>query len=160
MRCSRPQAGKTAATIVAKEVEDTTLTTEQKAALEEKEVCTILNLEAFAGESKITEFGGGKVTVSVPFELPEGKAGTDYYVAYVADDGNITAMPTTYADGILSFETTHFSNYVILENKTVTPTPDPSIPETGDNSRLVLFVVLTAASAAGLTVCFTKRRAI
>ena len=75
------QAGETAVTIVAKEVEDTTLTTEQKAALEEKEVCAILNLEAFAGETKITEFGGGKVTVSVPFELPEGKTGTDYYVA-------------------------------------------------------------------------------
>lgn len=155
------QAGETAVTIVAKEVEDTTLTTEQKAALEEKEVCAILNLEAFAGETKITEFGGGKVTVSVPFTLPEGKAGTDYYVAYVADDGTITAMPTTYADGILSFETTHFSSYVVLENKTVTPepTPDPSNPQTGDNSHLMLFVGLMVISAAGLTVCLTKRRA-
>ena len=155
------QAGETAVTIVAKEVEDTTLTTEQKAALEEKEVCAILNLEAFAGETKITEFGGGKVTVSVPFTLPEGKAGTDYYVAYVADDGTITAMPTTYADGILSFETTHFSSYVVLENKTVTPepTPDPSNPQTGDNSMLFLWVTVMLLSAAGLTVCLTKRRA-
>lgn len=155
------QAGETAVTIVAKEVEDTALTTEQKAALEEKEVHTILNLEAFAGETKITDFGGGKVTVSVPFELPEGKTGTNYYVAYVADDGSITAMPTTYADGILSFETTHFSSYVVLENKTVTPepTPDPSNPQTGDNSHLMLFVVLMVVSAAGLTVCLTKRRA-
>lgn len=155
------QAGETAVTIVAKEVEDTTLTTEQKAALEEKEVCAILNLEAFAGETKITEFGGGKVKVSVPFELPEGKTGTDYYVAYVADDGTITAMPTTCADGVLSFETTHFSNYVVLENVTVTPqpTPDPSNPQTGDNSHLMLFVVLMVVSAAGLTVCLTKRRA-
>lgn len=155
------QAGETAVTIVAKEVEDTALTTEQKAALEEKEVHTILNLEAFAGETKITDFGGGKVTVSVPFELPEGKTGTNYYVAYVADDGSITAMPTTYADGILSFETTHFSSYVVLENKTVTPepTPDPSNPQTGDDSHLMLFVVLMVVSAAGLTVCLTKRRA-
>ena len=155
------QAGETDVTIVAKEVEDTTLTTEQKAALEEKEVCAILNLEAFAGETKITEFGGGKVTVSVPFTLPEGKAGTDYYVAYVADDGTITAMPTTYADGILSFETTHFSSYVVLENKTVTPepTPDPSNPQTGDNSMLFLWVTVMLLSAAGLTVCLTKRRA-
>ena len=155
------QAGETAVTIVAKEVEDTTLTTEQKAALEEKEVCAILNLEAFAGETKITEFGGGKVTVSVPFELPEGKTGTDYYVAYVADDGTSTAMPTTYADGVLSFETTHFSNYVVLENVTVTPqpTPDPSNPQTGDNSLLFLWVTVMLLSAAGLTVCLTKRRA-
>ena len=155
------QAGETAVTIIAQEVEDTILTTEQKAALEEKEVCAILNLEAFAGETKITEFGGGKVTVSVPFTLPEGKAGTDYYVAYVADDGTITAMPTTYADGILFFETTHFSSYVVLENKTTTPepTPDPSNPQTGDNSHLLLFVALMVISAVGLTVCLTKRRA-
>lgn len=155
------QAGETAVTIVAKEVEDTALTTEQKAALEEKEVFAILNLEAFAGETKITQFGGGKVTVSVPFTLPEGKAGTDYYVAYVADDGTITAMPTTYADGVLSFETTHFSSYVVLENQTVTPepTPDPSNPQTGDNSLLFLWVTVMLLSAAGLTVCLTKRRA-
>lgn len=155
------QAGETAVTIVAKEVEDTTLTTEQKAALEEKEVHAILNLEAFAGETKITEFGGGKVTVSVPFTLPEGKAGTDYYVAYIADDGTITAMPTTYADGVLSFETSHFSSYVVLENMTVTPepTPDPSNPQTGDNSLLFLWVIVMLLSAAGLTVCLTKRRA-
>lgn len=155
------QAGEAAVTIVAKEVEDTTLTTEQKAALEEKKVHTILNLEAFAGETKIAEFGGGKVTVSVPFALPEGKTGTDYYVAYVADDGTITAMPTTYADGVLSFETTHFSSYVVLENKTTTPepTPDPSNPQTGDNSHLMLFVAMMVVSAACLTVCLTKRRA-
>lgn len=170
------QAGETAVTIVAKEVEDTTLTAEQKAALEEKKVCVILNLEAFAGETKITDFGGGKVTVSVPFELPEGKAGTDYYVAYVAADGTVTAMPTTYADGVLTFETTHFSNYVVLENVTVnpptddttgpnenppadtTPEADPDNPKTGDNSHLLLFVVLMVVSAAALVVCTTKRK--
>ena len=151
------QAGETAVTIFAKEVEDTILNTEQKAALEEKEVCAILNLEAYAGETKITEFGGGKVTVTVPFTLPEGKVGTDYYVAYVADDGSITAMPTTYADGVLSFETTHFSSYVVLENKTTTPEADPSNPQTGDNSHLMLFVSLMVFSAAGLAMCLTKR---
>lgn len=154
------QAGETAVTIVAKEVEDTTLTTEQKAALEEKEVHTILNLEAYAGETKITEFGGGKVTISVPFELPEGKTGTDYYVAYVADDGTITAMPTTYADGVLSFETTHFSSYVVLENKATTPepTPDPSNPQTGDNGHLMLFVILMVISSVAVVACTTKRK--
>lgn len=170
------QAGETAVTIVAKEVEDTTLTAEQNAALADKEVLTILSLEAYAGETKITDFGGGKVTVSVPFELPEGKTGTDYYVAYVADDGTITAMPTTYADGVLTFETTHFSNYVVLENVTVnppaddttdpsenppadtTPEADPDNPKTGDNSHLMLFAMLMVVSAAALVVCTTKRK--
>lgn len=150
------QAGETAVTIVVKEVEDSTLTDQQKAALEEQEVHIILNLEAYAGETKITEFGGGKVTVSVPFELPEGKAGTDYYVAYVADDGTVTAMSTTYANGVLSFETTHFSSYVVLENVATNPgTGD--IPQTGDSSAIMLFAVLMAVSAACLATCFAKR---
>lgn len=152
------QAGENAVTVVAKEVEDTTLTAEQKAALEELEVCVVLTLEAYAGETKITDFGGGKVTISVPFTLPEGKAGTDFYVAYVAEDGTITAMPTTYADGTLTFTTTHFSSYAVLENKTVAPA-DPSNPQTGDNSHLFLLALLMVASAACLTLCVTKRRA-
>ncbi|MBQ5665953.1 MAG: hypothetical protein IIV41_08850, partial [Akkermansia sp.] len=114
----------------------------------------ILNLEAYAGETKITEFGGGKVTISVPFALPEGKAGTDYYVAYVAEDGTITAMPTTYADGVLSFETTHFSNYVVLENVS-----SDDIPPTGDTTSLLLFALLMVASVFGLAICIPKRRA-
>lgn len=145
------QAGTASVTIVAKEVEKAALNTEQKAALEKKEVCAVLNLEAFAGQSKITEFGGGKVTVSVPFELPQGRIGAGYYVAYVADDGKITAMPTSYADGVLSFETTHFSSYVVLEN---VKDSDP----TGDNSSVALFALLMITSAAALTVCVSKRK--
>lgn len=148
------QAGDMAVTIVAKEVEDTVLTTEQKAALEEKEVCAILNLEALAGETKITEFGGGKVTVSVPFELPEGKAGANYYVAYIAGDGTITAMPTAYAEGMLTFETTHFSHYVVLEK-----VPGGENPPTSDGLNWLLVAVLVIASTAGAAVCVLKRKA-
>ncbi len=159
------QSGESAVTIVAKEVEDTALTTKQKAALEEKEVCAILNLEAFAGETKITEFGGGKVTVSVPFTLPGGKAGTDYYVAYVADDGTITAMPTAYANKMLTFVTNHFSSYVILE-KTADPPAAGGAPatngnpQTGDNGVWILMIALTAISITGMSVCIIKRNVV
>lgn len=146
------QAGTSSVTIVAKEVEKTTLNTQQKTALENKEVCAVLNLEAFAGQTKITQFGGGKVTVSVPFDLPTGKAGTDYYVAYVADDGTITAMPTTYADGVLKFETTHFSSFVVLEN---VKDSDP----TGIDLHIAFFGILMIASAAYVTACVSKRKA-
>ena len=167
-------------TLVAKEVEDTTLTQEQKEALKEKEVAVILTLEAYAGATKITSFGTGKVTVSVPFTVPAGKAGTDFYVAYVAADGTITEMPTVYANGALQFETTHFSNYVVLEkvkqeppvteppvteppvtepSTTVPPTTEPPVddnPDTGD-ARLVLLAILLLAGVASM-VSITKRR--
>ena len=141
------QAGETAVTIVAKEVKEETLNAKQTAALENQEVLVVLTLEAHAGDTKITNFGGGKVTVSVPFELPQGKSGKDFYVAYVAEDGTITAMPTTYADGMLTFETTHFSNYAVLD-RTVNP-------KDGDNG-FGLAVLMLIVSAA--VVCTTKRK--
>ena len=142
-------------TIVATEIKKETLNKDQLDALEEKEVHTVLNLEAHAGDEKITEFGGGKVTISVPFALPEGKSSDDFYVAYIADDGKVTRMPTTFADNQLHFETTHFSNYVVLE-ETAPPTGDN--PSTGD-INVMLFALLLVASAACLTVCVSKRRA-
>lgn len=141
-------------TIVATEIKKEMLNEEQKVALKEKEVHAVLNLEAHAGEEKITEFGGGKVTISVPFTLPEGKTGDEYYVAYVSDDGTMTTMPTAYKDGVLSFETTHFSHYVVLEG-----TPITDNPPTGDNARVVLVALLMAVSAACLLICIPKRRA-
>ncbi len=151
-------AADSAITIVAKEVEETTLTAEQKAALADLEVSTILTLEVLAGETKISDFGGGKATITVPFELPEGKDAANFYVAYIAADGTITAMPTTYADGALTFTTGHFSDYVVLEKVTTEP-PVSDNPQTGDSSALMLWVMLMTVSAAALVICTTKRHA-
>lgn len=149
------QAGNNTVTIVAKEVKESTLTTEQKESLEEKEVCVVLSLEAYAGEDKITEFGGGKVTISVPFEVPQGKSGSDFYVAYVADDGTITEMPTTYKDGVLTFQTTHFSSYVVLDSSSET---DDTNTSTGDNTPILLLVSMLVISAASLAVLIPKKK--
>ena len=145
------QAGTSSVTIVAKETQKADLNTKQQTALKNDEVCLVLTLEAFAAQEKITEFGGGKVTVSVPFDLPQGRVGSDYYVAYVADDGSVTAMPTTYTDGVLSFETTHFSSYVVLEKSTDS---DP----TGDSTPVALFAFVMLASVACMSICVAKRK--
>ena len=128
---------------------------EQKESLEEKEGCVVLSLEAYAGEDKITEFGGGKVTISVPFEVPQGKSGSDFYVAYVADDGTITEMPTTYKDGVLTFQTTHFSSYVVLDSSSET---DDTNTSTGDNTPILLLVSMLVISAASLAVLIPKKK--
>lgn len=151
------QAGNSTVTIVAKEVKESTLTTEQKESLEEKEVCVVLSLEAYAGEEKITEFGGGKVTISVPFEVPQGKSGSDFYVAYVADDGTITEMPTTYKDGVLTFQTTHFSSYVVLDSSSEA---DDTNTSTGDNTPILLLVAMLIISSASLAVLIPKKKNI
>ena len=48
----------------------------------------ILNFEMNAGDTQITSFGGGIVTVSVPFVLPEGVKASDVRVAYIDAEGN------------------------------------------------------------------------
>ena len=145
------QAGNSAVTLVAKEVEKTVLNAPQKEALEKTKIHQVLSLEAKAGTTKISDFGGGKVTVSVPFALPAGKTGADFAVAYVADNGKVTAMPTTYKDGVISFETTHFSSYIIAEKATL---PN-SNPKTGE--VMLLPAVLLTVSLFGMAICLTKR---
>lgn len=141
------QAGNAAVTIVAKEVKEETLSDKQTAALKDQEVLVVLSLEAKAGETNITSFGGGKVTVSVPFELPQGKKGEHFYVAYVAADGTLTPLPTTYANGMLRFETTHFSNYVVLDNT--------NNPKDGDSGFLLAVLLMVST---GIALVCTKRK--
>lgn len=137
------KAGTAAVTIVAKNIKTETLTEKQTEALKEKEVLVCLNLEAYAGEKKISDFGGGKVTVSVPFTVPAEKKGSDFCVAYIDDNGKMTAMPTTYKDGILVFETTHFSEYVVLEKSYLNDNPP-----TGDNGIAMVLALMTVSAAA------------
>ena len=105
-------------TVIARKIEDSALNSDQKAVLAQKNVQLVLTLEAYAGDAIITDFGGGKVRVCVPYALQAGQDPENIYVAYIAADGRLEQMPTQYADGMVSFETTHFSEYAVLEKKT------------------------------------------
>ncbi len=148
------QAGQADVTIQAKKAAITDLNTAQKDALNKSNVVTFLSLEATAGQTKISDFGGGKVTISMPFIVPAGKKAADFVVAYVADNGTVTEMPTTHGNNYIQFTTTHFSDYVVVEKATL---PD-SNPKTGDNGMFLLPVALLTVSLLGLAVCVTKRR--
>ena len=91
------------------------LNKEQKEQLKNESVVAVIELNAFAGEEAIHDFGGGTVTVAVPFTLPDGADGEDFVVAYIADDGKVTLMPTKFIGGKLVFSTTHFSSYAVLD---------------------------------------------
>ena len=147
------QAGTANVTLVAKQTDKTAMSAPQTEALKGTKVHQYLSLEAKAGATKISDFGGGKVTVSVPFAIPTGKKAADFVVAYVADNGKVTEMPTTYQAGVISFETTHFSDYIIAEKATL---PN-SNPKTGD---MLFMPVMMLTSLLGLAICITKRRAV
>lgn len=61
----------------------------------------------------------GTVTISIP--LDAGIANKKLAVFYVDDKGAATEMPSTVANGAITFTTTHFSQYVIAEVVPVTP---------------------------------------
>lgn len=55
----------------------------------------------------------GKVEVILP--VPAEMNGADCHVFYVDDNGNMTNMNAIFKNGKLHFNTTHFSEYVVLE---------------------------------------------
>ena len=111
----------------------------------------------------------GKVKVSIP--VPEGYDTSKIVVYRVSEDGTKTKLDVTVKDGYITFETDHFSNYVVGEEKaeetTTTPTTTPttttknsterkldSTPKTGEESNVVTIIssILTIVSALGLAV--------
>ena len=54
--------------------------------------------------------GKGKATVSLGYTITDGNEATVYFVD---SQGNKTKVKSSYSDGTLSFETNHFSTYVI-----------------------------------------------
>lgn len=93
-------------------------------------------------------FTAGKSIVKIPFEteIPENRVGKVYYVDA---DGNKTDMNATFVNGMVIFETTHFSKYVIvLEETIVTPATSE-----GSSTLTVLLIVLSVLVVAGAGVC-------
>ena len=86
----------------------------------------------------------GAVTVTIP--VPEALAGAKkYYVFYKAADGTLTDMKASFADGKVTFDTTHFSTYIV---STVDLLADKGSPSTGIEGVAVIAGLAIIASAA------------
>lgn len=112
------QGGDAEVTLQVQQVNTENLKEPQKQALVNRDVVYILSAKIFCGSNSIHDFGGGTVTVEVPFN-PE--PGVGYQVIYVADDGTVTTVPSTYDNGFLRFSTGHFSEYAIVKDPTAPP---------------------------------------
>ncbi len=142
------KAGQSDVKIAVEVVEENTLSEKQKEALTETKAALVISMDVLVGDAAVSDLGGGKVKVSVPFELPAGVKAGDVRVAYLADDGALTEMPTVWQDGVISFETTHNSTYVVL----TAPLPAPA---TGDGT--VIFAALALVSLAAAAVLLSKK---
>ncbi len=74
------------------------------------------------GGRRISDFGGGTVTVKVPETLALTSSST-VVVYYISADGSIKAVETVYdrVNGTVTFVTQHFSHYVIMLSDKLNP---------------------------------------
>lgn len=73
---------------------------------------TAFLLSASAASGPVSSFASA-VTVTLPYDLPEGASAGDVAVWYLPGDGSAERIPCSYADGAVSFETDHFSVYAV-----------------------------------------------
>jgi len=65
---------------------------------------------------KVTEFGEGKISISIPYVLGKNEKPENIVAYYIDNDGNIQEMPNSVYDEktqTLSFVTNHFSKYAV-----------------------------------------------
>ena len=118
-----------------------------------------VDVSALLGDKKVSDLGG-RATISIPYVTDK-----KVKVTYVMDNGRTEDIDCTYADGVVSFVTTHFSVYMISEikeNVPVTPDTDddyPVVPTTptetayNDNTKTII-ACAAAAVAAALAAAF------
>jgi hypothetical protein len=76
---------------------------------------TAVDVNLCAGGSKVSTFGDGKITVSVPYTLKPGENTDSITVWFINDDGTIELKPANYANGKVTFVTDHLSRYLIVD---------------------------------------------
>ena len=138
--------------------EDTVVKVEKPDTIAEdaKEVAYEITLENAKGEA--VDLKGAKVTVTI--KVPEAfKDAEKLYVYYKNADGKIAEdMKAELKDGVLTFETTHFSTYVIsreVKELEVAAPGNTDNNEGGDKNQptgVALVLIPVAAAAAGVVI--------
>ena len=100
--------------LVVDQPKQTTLKTEQRSALADKDVKIVVDAYFVSNGKRIGDFKGGKVTVSIPYTPKQGEDTSKLQAYYIEDNGNMTAYPTTWKDGNTYFDVDHFSHFVVL----------------------------------------------
>ncbi|HHX60480.1 MAG TPA: hypothetical protein GX707_07050 [Epulopiscium sp.] len=65
---------------------------------------------------RVSKFGKGKISISIPYTLGADEKSENLAVYYINEDGKVEEMPNSIYDkknGKISFETDHFSKFVI-----------------------------------------------
>ena len=129
----------------------------QQSALANITVAGVLSAEIICGDSLISNFGEGKVQVRIPFDIPESKSASDYKIMYIADDGTIEELNTTFENCELVAELEHFSKYVIVDISQKEPAKTMSVT-TIIVISIIAAIVLFSVIGMGIAVRKEKKR--
>lgn len=72
----------------------------------------VIDLSITSNGKQISELNG-TATISIPYTPATNEDTSNLVVWYLADSGDLMPMACEYADGMVTFETTHFSKYVV-----------------------------------------------
>lgn len=98
-------------------VSSSRLSDAQKAVLgKQTETALVVDVNLYGGGTKISTFGDGEISVSVPYTLKSGESGDSITIWFVKDDGTIEPKEGKYnsSKGCVEFTTDHLSQYLIL----------------------------------------------
>ena len=113
------------------DVKEVSLNAVQKEAVEKLDTALIIDAYLVSDGVRLCSeskggFGGGKATVTLPFEIKNNRSAANYSVFYVDDAGNLEKLAAKYDTelGAFVFDITHFSNYVVSFDENAMPFVD------------------------------------
>ena len=89
---------------------------------------------------------GGTATVRIPYEL--NGEDPDHIIVWYISNGTLTGIPASYADGYVTFTTTHFSYYAAT-----TVAPEKLCEYLNEHDRTNVHTVLPTCTEGGYSVC-------
>jgi len=77
----------------------------------------VYDFSVTVGGKTVYDFGEGTATVSIPYTLGENEDPNAIVVYYIDSNNNLIPVRGTYANGKVTFITSHFSKYAVSYNK-------------------------------------------
>lgn len=133
-------------------IDNNKLNESQKKSIKDSNIVSIISAQILCGDDTISNFGNGKVQLRIPFAVPEGKSADNYKIIYIADDGTVEDVTTSYTDGALVVELEHFSEYAIVE------IADDAKLNTGLMVAIITISAFVLLAGIGLIVFIRKER--
>jgi LPXTG-motif cell wall-anchored protein len=114
---------------------------------------TLFDISLLKDNSKVQP--NGKIKITIP--IPEGYNKDNLAIYYVSDDGKVTEMTSTVDGSNISFETDHFSYYVLAEKAATATGVSTNTPKTGDMTNVLPLAMLMLISAGVMALVYRRK---